>query len=82
MGVKTCEEVTWVKKVRDETQEMATAGADKKPRFQSKRGSVFPEKKRLVKKLMFDKIVKSIASLFASRRCSSKATGDVKSDKG
>lgn len=82
MGVKTCEEVTWVKKVRDQTQEMATAEAKTKPLSQSEIGSVFPAKRRLVKKLMFDKIVKSIASLFASRRCFSKATGDLKPDKG
>lgn len=38
-------------------------------RFQPKTGSVIPAKRRLVKTLMYESIVQSVASLFCSRGC-------------
>ncbi|KAJ0085619.1 hypothetical protein Patl1_08244 [Pistacia atlantica] len=46
------------------------SGNQAEPWFKSKKGSVIPAKRRLLKRLMFDHFVKSIASLFGSTWCS------------
>lgn len=75
MGMKPFDEVT------DRTEE-EMFGARGTPLFPPKEGSVFPAKRKSVKKMMFHKILKSITSLFSFRRCSSKAAGAVKPNKG
>ncbi|GMN45502.1 hypothetical protein TIFTF001_014691 [Ficus carica] len=42
--------------------------------FRGKRGGVIPAKRRLVKKMVLDSIVKSVASVFRSRSSSSTTT--------
>ena len=79
MALKPCEGVIWTEtKTKTEPSEEEN---NTKPRFQSKKGSVFPAKRRSVKKMMFDQFVKSVAFLFASTRCSPVA-GALKPDKG
>ncbi|EOY16475.1 hypothetical protein QQP08_023793 [Theobroma cacao] len=39
-------------------------GAEKQPRFKVKKGGVIPPKRRSVKIMMFDKLVKSVSSVF------------------
>jgi hypothetical protein len=44
------------------------AGAEVAPRFKSKKGGVIPPKRRLVKRMMFDSILKFIATLLCPHR--------------
>ncbi|KAK9993759.1 hypothetical protein SO802_023462 [Lithocarpus litseifolius] len=51
------------------SEEMARSNNSKckaEPRFKPKIGSVFPAKKRLVKRMMFDYILHSLANIFCS----------------
>ncbi|KAJ4700783.1 hypothetical protein OWV82_024106 [Melia azedarach] len=41
-------------------------GATTEPRFKAKKGSVFPERRRSVTRMMYDQLVQSLASLFGS----------------
>nr|POE65561.1 hypothetical protein CFP56_71204 [Quercus suber] len=56
-----------VVKLSNPSEEMARSNNSKcqtEPRFKPKIGSVFPAKKRLVKRMMFDYILHSLAKIF------------------
>ncbi|PIN20854.1 hypothetical protein CDL12_06459 [Handroanthus impetiginosus] len=44
----------------------AAASAEECPPFRAKKGSVFPARRRLVKKMVFDLVVQSICSCFTA----------------
>ena len=47
------------------------------PRFKQKNGSVFPKKRKLVKTMMLEYVVKCLSSLFVSSGSSSKSHTDA-----
>ncbi|KAK9265334.1 hypothetical protein L1049_027249 [Liquidambar formosana] len=51
------------------------AGAKAESRFRPKSGGIIPPKRKLVKRMMFDYLAQSIASLFGSHPGSSSSAG-------
>ncbi|PIN20857.1 hypothetical protein CDL12_06462 [Handroanthus impetiginosus] len=60
----------------------AAAPAAECPRFRAKKGSIFPARRRLVKKMVFDLIVQSICSCFTARLQSNRTLSDVQTSGG
>ncbi|KAJ4700795.1 Filaggrin-2 like [Melia azedarach] len=59
---KPCEDVSSNKKEPGRKMGRATT----EPRFKPKKGSMIPSRRRLVKRMMFDELVQSLASVFGS----------------